>query len=91
MRYATSLFDMNVCDVPTVRGSIDPNVPNVPNVPPMRLLPGQPTASAISVRMHNRAGYAMPKIGSNLVDTEGAAVVDQWIGELTSCAVAPSY
>jgi len=41
--------------------------------------------------MHNRSGYAMPKIGSNLVDPDGVAVVDQWISELTSCPVPPLY
>ena len=79
MRYVTALIDMNLCGVPTVRGAIDPNVPLT------RLVPGEPTASAVSVRMHNRSGYAMPKLGSNLVDPEGMAVVDQWIREITSC------
>ena len=79
MRYVTALYDMNICNVPTVRGVVDPNVP------PMRLVPGDPTASAVSVRMHNRSGYAMPKLGSNLVDPDGVAVVDQWISEITSC------
>ena len=39
-----------------------------------------------SYRMHNRSGYAMPKIGSNLVDVDGVAVVDQWISELVDCS-----
>jgi len=31
----------------------------------------------------------MPKIGSNVVDPDGAAVVDQWITELTGCPTGP--
>lgn len=84
LRYGTTLFDMNVCNVSTVRGIVDPNVP------PLRLVPGAPEASAISVRMHNRSGYAMPKIGSNLVDPDGVAVVDAWIRDLTGCPLAPT-
>ena len=83
LRYVTSLLNMKVCNVQTVRGVVDPNVP------PVRLVPGEPEVSAISVRMHNRSGYAMPKLGSNLVDPEGMAVVDQWIREISVCPLAP--
>ena len=84
LRYVTTLFDMNICNVPTVRGIVDANVP------PLRLVPGTPEASALSVRMHNRSGYAMPKLGSNLVDPDGMAVVDAWIRATTSCPLAPT-
>ena len=83
MRYVTPLFSMKLCNVPSIRGAIDVNVP------PIRLVPGNPAASAVSTRMHNRSGYAMPKIGSNVVDPDGAAVVDQWITELTGCPTGP--
>jgi hypothetical protein len=85
LRYVTTLFDMNVCNVPTVRGIVDGNVPA------LRLVPGTPDTSALSVRMHNRAGYAMPKIDSNLVDPDGMAVVDAWIRDIAACPLAPSY
>lgn len=84
LRYGTALFAMNVCNVSTVRGIVDVNVP------PLRLVPGAPERSALSVRMHNRSGYAMPKIGSNLVDSDGVAVVDAWIRATTECPLAPS-
>jgi hypothetical protein len=83
MRYDTALFDMHLCNVPSVRGAVDANVP------PVRLLPGAPSASAVSFRMHNRSGYAMPRLGSNLVDPDGVAVVDQWISGLTDCPSSP--
>jgi mono/diheme cytochrome c family protein len=83
MRFATPLFAMKLCNVPSIRGAIDANVPAI------RLVPGDPAASAVSVRMHNRAGYAMPKIGSNVVDPDGSAVVDQWITELMDCPTGP--
>jgi uncharacterized repeat protein (TIGR03806 family) len=83
MRFVTDLPDMNICNVPTVRGVVDANVPAI------RLVPGDPSTSAVSVRMHNRAGYAMPRLGTNLVDPDGAAVVDQWISELSGCQTSP--
>jgi mono/diheme cytochrome c family protein len=83
MRFVTPLFAMKLCNVPTIRGAIDANVPTI------RLVPGSPAASAVSVRMHNRAGYAMPRIGSNVVDPDGSAVVDQWITQLTDCPTGP--
>ena len=83
LRYVTTLLDMNVCNVSTVRGIVDANVP------PVRLVPGTPEASALSVRMHNRTGYAMPKLGSNVVDPDGTAVVDQWIRDIATCPSSP--
>jgi uncharacterized repeat protein (TIGR03806 family) len=85
MRYTATLFDMNVCNVQVQRGLGDPDIPQV------RVAPGSPAGSAISFRMHDRtAGYTMPRIGSNLVDPTGTAVVDQWISELTACPAAAS-
>lgn len=81
-RYDTKLLDMNVCNVPIIRGTGDPALP------PMRMVPGQPEVSSMSFRMHNRAGYGMPKIGSNLVDPEGVALLDQWISSITTCPTA---
>jgi len=83
LRYATSLLDTQLCDVPILRGSGDPALP------PLRLVPGKPAESNLSFRMHNRDGYPMPKIGSNVVDPVGAALVDQWISGITSCPASP--
>lgn len=83
MRYTTALLEMNVCNVPIQRGAGHAGVPQ------FRVVPGKPSESALSFRMHDRvAGYNMPRIGSNLVDPTGTAVVDQWIAELTGCSTA---
>jgi hypothetical protein len=84
MRHVTSLLDMNVCNVPIQRGVGDPGIPQ------FRVVPGKPSESALSFRMHDRrAGYTMPRIGSNLVDPTGTMVVDQWISDLPGCPTAP--
>jgi len=54
-------------------------------LPRLRLVPGDPTNSSLSYRMHATTGQRMPKIGSNLVDTDGTALIDQWITSITSC------
>jgi hypothetical protein len=85
MRYGTSLLAMNVCNVRVQRGS------GYSDVPQFRVVPGKPSESALSFRMHDRvAGYTMPRVGSNLVDPTGTAVVDQWISELAGCSTESS-
>jgi len=83
MRYAASLLDTNLCDVPSARGSGDPALPSV------RVAPGNPAESFLSFSMHDRTIYAMPRLSSNLVDPDGTSVVDQWISGIASCPVAP--
>jgi uncharacterized repeat protein (TIGR03806 family) len=83
LRYSAKLLDTKLCNVPILRGSGDPALP------PLRMVPGKPEESNLSFRMRNRDGYPMPKIGSNLVDPEGVAIVDQWISGITTCPTPP--
>jgi hypothetical protein len=79
LRYTTSFLDTDLCNQPVIREDTDPLVPQV------RLVPGDPEGSNISFRMHDRMGYRMPKIGSNVADPDGTALIDEWIESLTSC------
>jgi hypothetical protein len=35
--------------------------------------------------MHATTGQRMPKLGSTVVDTDGTALIDQWITSIKSC------
>jgi uncharacterized repeat protein (TIGR03806 family) len=49
------------------------------------VVPGQPQASILAVRMRLRDTYGMPPVGSLRVDTDGAELIEQWIASLESC------
>ncbi|MEW6434679.1 MAG: PQQ-dependent sugar dehydrogenase [Myxococcota bacterium] len=77
-RWQLSLKDTNVCDALPQNGDL--------GVMGARLLaPGSPTTSMISRRMHALDASRMPIIGSSVVDTQGTALVDQWISSITAC------
>jgi hypothetical protein len=58
-------------------------------VPRYRLVPGDPDKSGVSVRMHALDELRMPKIGSNVVDTVGAGLIDAWIKAMPTNACPP--
>jgi uncharacterized repeat protein (TIGR03806 family) len=47
--------------------------------------PGDPSSSLVSLRMHALNASRMPILGTSVVDAQGTALVDQWIGSLTAC------
>ena len=49
------------------------------------IAPGNPAASVLLARMSRRDASAMPPLASTTVDTEGAALIEQWIAGLTVC------
>jgi uncharacterized repeat protein (TIGR03806 family) len=49
------------------------------------VVPGDPSRSLISVRMHRTDDARMPPIASAIVDPTGTSVVDAWIESLTTC------
>jgi len=53
-----------------------------------RLAPGDPAASAIPLTMRATDAARMPP-GTTVVDDEGAALVDAWIGSLRDCGARP--
>jgi uncharacterized repeat protein (TIGR03806 family) len=49
------------------------------------LVPGDPSRSILSVRMHRTDDARMPPIGTSIVDPLGTSVVDEWIASLEGC------
>jgi hypothetical protein len=79
LRFTTSFADTTLCNGMVIKGTGDPLLPQV------RLVPGSPETSNLSFRMHDTTNYRMPKIGSNMVDPMGTALIDQWITSIESC------
>jgi hypothetical protein len=79
LRYTTSFSDTDLCNQTIFRGTGDPALPQI------RLVPGSPEESNLSFRMHDRTTYRMPKAGSNVVDSMGTALIDEWISSIESC------
>ncbi len=78
LRYATALANTNACDV--VPGLGDLGLTNA------RLIaPGAATRSVLIDRMSRRDAHGMPSVGSARVDTEGAALLTDWVNSLTNC------
>ena len=51
----------------------------------VRVVPGDPAHSLISLRMHVNDSDRMPPVARHVVDAQGAALVDAWISSLTAC------
>jgi uncharacterized repeat protein (TIGR03806 family) len=79
LRFVTSFKDTALCNQPISMGTGDPMLPQT------RLVPGDPSKSSISYRMHATVNYRMPKIGSSVVDPDGTKIIDDWITSLTDC------
>lgn len=78
LRHTTTLADMNVCNVAPQNGDLD--------IADAQLLaPGAPERSLLLQRMHRRDALGMPPLGSNIVDEAGAALIEDWIGSISSC------
>ncbi len=77
-RYATPLGDMNVCNV-------QPQNEAWGLTNPMRLAPGNASQSLIFNRPGRLDEGQMPPIGTNLLDTEGLLLMQEWINSLVEC------
>jgi uncharacterized repeat protein (TIGR03806 family) len=80
LRWGTAFADMKLCEV------VDRDMVNVPKY---RLVPGDPAKSTMSFRMHTLNMDRMPKVGSLVVDTAGAKLVDDWITGLPANSCPP--
>lgn len=79
LRYTTAFADTNLCDVAPEKGNL-----GVEGA--MKLVPGEPSLSLISLRMHSTDSMTrMPQIGVRVVDEDATGVVDAWISSLTAC------
>jgi uncharacterized repeat protein (TIGR03806 family) len=80
MRFSTPFDQTNLCGESERDAGL---------VPQYRLVPGQPEQSSMSFRMHDLTDFRMPKIGSSVVDEDGAALIDAWISSLPTEACPP--
>ena len=78
LRYSTSLASMNICDT-------TPNAGNLGIDDARLLLPGESARSILAARIKRRDAAAMPPLGSNLIDQQGAQLIDDWINGLQAC------
>jgi uncharacterized repeat protein (TIGR03806 family) len=80
LRWGTAFADTKLCDIVERDMGL---------VPKYRLVPGDTTKSTMSFRMHSLDAVRMPKIGSNVVDPQGTALIDQWISDMPADACPP--
>ncbi|MBX3191694.1 MAG: PQQ-dependent sugar dehydrogenase [Labilithrix sp.] len=78
LTFATSLKDTVTCNV-------DPEAGDLGIAGAKLIVPGDPAKSLLSVRPHALGANRMPPIASSLVDTQGVAVLDDWIRSVTAC------
>jgi len=79
LRYSTLLSSMNACGVSPQSGDLGLGAA-------ARIIaPGSAANSVLAARMNGRDANAMPPLASNLVDTAGVALIQQWINGLTTC------
>jgi uncharacterized repeat protein (TIGR03806 family) len=78
MRFTTAFGAMNLCGVSPSEGDLGATGA-------LRFAPADPAQSLVSLRMKREGAGRMPKIGSNVVDTEGTALIDNWITSHATC------
>jgi uncharacterized repeat protein (TIGR03806 family) len=78
LRFSTALADTHTCDVAPSEG-------NLGVAGAVRLAPGAPERSLVSIRPHAPAIGRMPPLATSVVDDDGLAVVDAWIASLAHC------
>jgi len=78
LRYTTALAQTGTCNATPTSGDLGITNAKV-------ISPGAPDSSVLLSRINRRDSFAMPPLGSTLVDTQSVAVVRQWIQGLTAC------
>ncbi len=80
LRYTTALANTRACDVSPHSGS------DLGLGASARLIaPGNAANSLVANRMNRRDAYAMPPLGSNMIDSAGVSLLTQWIDGLAGC------
>jgi uncharacterized repeat protein (TIGR03806 family) len=79
LRFATPLSSTNTCNAVPLA---EENFGSTSN---RLVLPGSPSQSIVSLRMHTLDGRRMPPLATALVDAQGTSVIDAWITGLTGC------
>jgi uncharacterized repeat protein (TIGR03806 family) len=75
LRFDTDFDDMNVCDVDPLLGDLGVAGAKIVD-------PTAPSTSIMSLRMHATNGDRMPPLGTEIVDPQGTALIDAWIGSI---------
>ena len=79
LRFTTALNATNACNAVPTAGDLGVGAN-------ARLIaPGSAANSIIVNRVNRRDGNGMPPLGSNRVDTDGVALLTQWVNSLTGC------
>jgi uncharacterized repeat protein (TIGR03806 family) len=78
LRYDTAFDQMGICDVVPQNGDL--------GITDARLLvPGDPARSLLLERIKREDNTRMPPLSSNVVDTEGVALISDWILGIGGC------
>jgi uncharacterized repeat protein (TIGR03806 family) len=78
LRWQTDFADTQLCNALPLSGDL--------GVSGARLItPGSAAQSLVSLRMHATDSNRMPKIGTERVDNDAVAAVDEWINTLQNC------
>jgi uncharacterized repeat protein (TIGR03806 family) len=82
-RFSVPFVDTQLCNAVPEKGDLGV-------MGALRITPGDPAASVVSLRMHTRdltmmPSVQMPLISTNVVDDDGVGVIDEWIESLTAC------
>ena len=78
LRFTTNLQGTNSCNVVPLKGDLGV-------MGAMRLAPGRPEASTLTLRMKIRELGQMPTIATSIVDTTGVQLIEGWIRSVTTC------
>jgi len=79
LRYATLLSNTSACGAVPQAGDL--GIGAAARI----IAPGSAASSVLVARMNTRGSNAMPPLASNVVDTAGLALMQQWINGLTTC------
>ena len=78
LRYTTALAQTGICNAVPAAGDL--GLTNAKLV-----APGAPDSSVLLSRVNRRDQFAMPPLGSTVVDAQAVTLLRQWIQSLSSC------
>ena len=79
LRYSTAIAATNTCNATPASGDLGVTGARV-------LVPGDSSKSLLYLRMSRRDANQMPPLGTHVIDTQGAALLQQWINGMgASC------
>jgi uncharacterized repeat protein (TIGR03806 family) len=76
LRYSVAIGSSSTCNVAPSSGDLGVTGAK-------RIVPGDATHSMIYLRMNRRGANQMPPIASNVVDADGAALIADWINQMS--------